>query len=120
MLKFTKLAIATLAAISLAACSDDDASSAVVTVESAAEYEVTVKNLTNYQPFSPITVLLHDSGSLLVGSVLSPLSLQASSVSESVKPRHHLSTMHLVSESKAYLWLVYFLLNYRFLLWGGS
>jgi len=54
MLKFTKLGMVILGAISLAACNDGS-------FESSAEYEVTVKNLTNAQPFSPLTVLLHDT-----------------------------------------------------------
>jgi len=64
MFKFTKLAIATIGAISLAACGDNDNGSTEVisAVDSTLEYQVTVSNLTNAQPFSPLTVLLHDTG----------------------------------------------------------
>lgn len=64
MLKFTKLAMVTIGALSLAACGDDDNSSSSVSTgntDTSMEYEVSVKNLTNYQPFSPLAVLLHDS-----------------------------------------------------------
>lgn len=61
--KFTKLAIATFGAISLAACGDNDESAEITSaVDTTLEYEITVSNLTNAQPFSPLTALLHDSG----------------------------------------------------------
>ncbi|GLS89361.1 hypothetical protein GCM10007916_04280 [Psychromonas marina] len=63
MLKYTKLAIVVFGAISLVACDDNNESSALTSeADSALEYQVTVSNLTNAQPFSPLTVLLHDTG----------------------------------------------------------
>lgn len=61
MLKVTKLALVASAALTLAACGDGNSTSSDSS-ESMAQYQVTVKNITNAQPFSPITVLLHDSG----------------------------------------------------------
>jgi len=62
MLKFTKLAIATFGAIALVACDDNNDSSALIpAADITQEYQVTVSNLTNAQPFSPLTVLLHDT-----------------------------------------------------------
>jgi len=63
MLKFTQLAMVTLGAMSLVACGDDDDE----TTNSSAtggpvEYELVISNLTNAQPLSAPTVLLHDSG----------------------------------------------------------
>lgn len=73
MLKFTKLAIATFGAISLAACGDNDESAEITSaVDTTSEYEITVSNLTNAQPFSPLTALLHNSGEAwMVGGVAS-------------------------------------------------
>lgn len=73
MLKFTKLAIATFGAISLVACGDNDENTEVIpVVDTTFAYEITVSNLTNAQPFSPLTVLLHDSGEAWkVGNVAS-------------------------------------------------
>lgn len=60
MLKVTKLALLASAGLMLAACGDNNNGS--TESEAMAEYQVTVKNLTNAQPFSPVTLLLHDSG----------------------------------------------------------
>lgn len=61
MIKFSKIAIATVAALSLAACGDDDNNTPV---DTSVEYEFTFTNLTNGQPISPPAVLLHDSGQI--------------------------------------------------------
>ncbi|MDA7746573.1 spondin domain-containing protein [Psychromonas sp.] len=67
MIKFSKVAVATIAALTLAACGDDSSSSnsdsEVVTL-TPVEYELTFTNLTNGQPISPPAVILHDSGEL--------------------------------------------------------
>ena len=79
MIKFSKIAIATVAALSLAACGDDDDNNTTVTpvdtgietevevevetpVDTTVEYQFTFTNLTNGQPISPPAVLLHSSG----------------------------------------------------------
>jgi hypothetical protein len=79
MMKFSKIAIATVAALTLAACGDDDDDSTtsitpetevVVDTETVAEdedsveYEVKLINLTSGQPISPPALLLHDDGEL--------------------------------------------------------
>ena len=76
MIKFSKIAIATVAALSLAACGDDDDNNTTVTpvdteieteveveipVDTTVEYQFTFTNLTNGQPISPPAVLLHSS-----------------------------------------------------------
>lgn len=84
MHKFTKLAIMTVGAMSLAACGDDsDDSSATTAVETSSEYEyqVTVSNLTNAQPFSPVAVLMHDTDQ--VWSIGSPASEALEDLAES-------------------------------------
>lgn len=63
MIKFSKVAIATVAALTLAACGDDD-SNTVTIIETPVEYEVTLKNLTNGQPISAPLLILHDTGEL--------------------------------------------------------
>jgi len=63
-------ALAIMSSLILAGCSDDDDDKDVVTPEPEVvvpvnvSYEVTVTNLTNAQPLSPVTVVLHDTGSL--------------------------------------------------------
>lgn len=75
MIKFSKVALATLGALTLAACGDDSSSETNVTtpvIDIPVEYEVTLTNLTNGQPISPPALLLHDAGELWnVGSAAS-------------------------------------------------
>ncbi|RBW41591.1 hypothetical protein DS885_16310 [Psychromonas sp. B3M02] len=62
MSKFAKVTIATLGGLALAACNDD--SDTVTIIETPVEYEVVLKNLTNGQPISPPSLLLHNTGAL--------------------------------------------------------
>lgn len=63
-------ALAIMSSLILAGCSDDDDDKDVVTPEPEVvvpvnvSYEVTITNLTNAQPLSPVAVVLHDTGSL--------------------------------------------------------
>lgn len=61
MIKFSKVAIATVAALSLVACDDDDNNISPISSLPTVEYEITFTNLTNDQPISPPAVLLHGS-----------------------------------------------------------
>ncbi|MGJ8582426.1 MAG: spondin domain-containing protein [Psychromonas sp.] len=62
MSTLTKVTIAAIGALTLAACNDD--SDTVTITETPVEYEVVLKNLTNGQPVSPPSLLLHDTGAL--------------------------------------------------------
>lgn len=62
MIKLSKVAIATVAALSLVACGDDDNDNiSPISSLPTVEYEITFTNLTNGQPISPPAVLLHGS-----------------------------------------------------------
>jgi len=63
MIKFSKVAIATIGALALAACGDDS-NDPIIEIATPVEYEVVLKNLTNGQPISRPALLLHDSGAL--------------------------------------------------------
>jgi len=80
MIKFSKVALATVGALALAAC-NDDSDSATTIIETPVEYEVVLKNLTNGQPISPPSLLLHDTGALftVVESASEALELLAES-----------------------------------------
>ena len=62
MIKLTKVALVTTAALILVAC-DDNTNSATVTT-TPVTYQVTLSNLTNGQPISPPALILHNSGEL--------------------------------------------------------
>jgi hypothetical protein len=65
-----KLLVAAVMALSLAACSDDDKSPTPTPTPTQTptpvdvSYDVTVTNLTNAQPLSPVAVILHAEGNL--------------------------------------------------------
>ncbi|MEL0660480.1 spondin domain-containing protein [Psychromonas arctica] len=63
MIKFSKVAIATAAALTLVACGDNDSDSVTI-IDTPVEYEVLLKNLTNGQPISAPLLILHDTGEL--------------------------------------------------------
>lgn len=73
MMNFSKVAIATVGALALTACNDNDNdSTASVNAAVPVEYQVTLSNLTNGQPISPPALLLHNDGEIFsVGTTAS-------------------------------------------------
>ncbi len=98
MIKFTKVAVATAAALTLVACGDGNNDSVTV-VATPVEYQVTLSNLTNGQPISPPALILHNSSALwTIGSPASnALELLAESGDSSLLQSSSLVTSVAVS-----------------------
>ncbi len=67
MLRYNKIIASLLLLLAMSACNNSIEGETVVLepqVISERQYQVTVINLTNAQPLSPVAVLLHDSGNL--------------------------------------------------------
>jgi hypothetical protein len=74
LIKLSKIVLPFSVILTLTACSDDDSDMEMVEPPMTVEYQyqVTVSNLTNAQPFSPIAVVLHNTGEIwAVGQVAS-------------------------------------------------
>jgi len=103
-MNFSKVTIATISALALAACGDNNGTTDIE-IAVPVEYEVTLKNLTNGQPISPPALLLHDSGE--IWSVGSPASNALELLAESGDSSEIIESSFILSYASAEAGITY-------------